>query len=156
MSDNSNIVSKSLLTVVAGITAIVPYIADFNETHVYNPKWPGSYEVLRASTTILNYETGHARFHNGQTMSMGVCLGLGTLWKTWWDNNDNLLTASVFASMYYVTMFSAWYYPGSTAFDPPQKSSVSYPHLFVVAPNLAMVALAYWLEQGSTKSVKMA
>lgn len=41
-------------------------------------------------------------------MSMGVCLGLCTLWKTWLDNTDNLRTASVFAGMYYVTMFSAW------------------------------------------------
>lgn len=85
---------------------------------------------------------------------MGVCLGLGTLWKTWWDNSDNLLTASVFASMYYVTMFSAWYYPGATAFDPPQEFSFSYPHLIVVGPNLAMVGLAYWLEQRRVRGLK--
>jgi hypothetical protein len=99
---------------------------------------------------------GHARFHNGQTMSMGVCLSLGTLWKTWWDDTDNLFTASVFASMYYVTQFSAWYYPGSTAFDPPQDFPISYPHVFVVGPNLAMVGLAYWLEQRRIKALKSA
>ena len=87
-------------------------------------------------------------------MSMGVCLALGTLWKTWWDNTDNLFTASVFASMYYITQFSAWYYPGSTAFDPPQEFPISYPHVFVVGPNLAMVGLAYWLEQRRVKAVK--
>ena len=40
-------------------------------------------------------------------MSMGICLGLSTLWKTWYDNKDDLLTASVFAAIYYVTQFSA-------------------------------------------------
>ena len=87
---------------------------------------------------------------------MGVYLSLATLWKTWWDDTDNLFTASVFASMYYVTQFSAWYYPGSTAFDPPQHFPISYPHIFVVGPNLAMVGLAYWLEQRRVKAVKSA
>lgn len=42
-------------------------------------------------------------------MSMGVCLGLSTLWKTWLDNTDDLFTVGVFASLYYVTEFIAWY-----------------------------------------------
>lgn len=84
---------------------------------------------------------------------MGVCLSLCTLWKTWWDNRDDLLTASVFAAMYYVTQFSAFYYPGATAFDPPQAFPISYPHVFVVGPNLAMVGLAYWLEQRRVKAL---
>lgn len=50
-------------------------------------------------------------------MSMGVCLGLATLWKTWLDDRDNLFTATVFASLYYATMFSAWcvVIPGGSA-----------------------------------------
>ena len=54
-------IGKGLLTIVALITGIVPYVADWNETHIYNPKWPP-----------------HAKFHNGQTMVMGSLLGLGT------------------------------------------------------------------------------
>ena len=100
-----------------------------------------------------NMYVGHARFHNGQTMSMGVCLCLGTLWKTWWDNSDNLLTASVFASLYYITQFSAFYYPGATAYDPPQAFFINYPHVFVVGPNLAMIGLAYWLEQRRVRAL---
>lgn len=110
---------------------------DWNETHIYNPNWPG-----------------HARFHNGQTMSMGVCLGIGTLWKTFLANNDRLLTASVFASMYYVTQASAIFYPGSTAYDPPQQFEIENPQIFVIVPNLAMVVVAYVLEQQSAGALR--
>lgn len=36
-------------------------------------------------------------------MSMGMALGLSTLWKTWLDDKDHLFTASVLSSMYYVS-----------------------------------------------------
>lgn len=121
---------RVLLTVSAAVTGICPYVFDFNESHVYNPQWPG-----------------HARFHNGQTMSMGVFLGLATIWKTWFDNKDDLLTAGVLASAYYVTMFSAYYYPGSTGFDSPQDAPMSFPQILVIVPNVAAIGLAYWLEQ---------
>ena len=45
------------------------------------------------------------------------------------------------------------YYPGATAYDPPQEFPVSYPHLIVIVPNLAMVGLAYWLEQRRVKAL---
>ena len=45
---------RILLTIAALITAIVPYIADFNETHVYNPEWPGmTYPHLDSSPFSL-------------------------------------------------------------------------------------------------------
>ena len=79
---------------------------------------------------------------------MGACLGLCTLWKTWWDDKDHLLTATVFASMYWVTQFSAWFYPGSTAFDPPQTSDYSFAQLyFLIVPLMSIIMTAYWLEQ---------
>lgn len=34
-------IPRSLLSIVGGITAIAPYLADWNETHIYNPNWPG-------------------------------------------------------------------------------------------------------------------
>lgn len=42
---------RTMLTLVALITAIVPFIADYNETHVFNPKWPGTYRIPFASTS---------------------------------------------------------------------------------------------------------
>jgi hypothetical protein len=39
---------KVLSSLVAAETAVGPYLADWNETHIYNPAWPP-----------------HAKFHNG-------------------------------------------------------------------------------------------
>jgi len=44
------------------LQTIGPFIFDFDHTHVYNPKW-----------------SPHARFHNGQTISTGVCLGMAAV-----------------------------------------------------------------------------
>ncbi|KAK8207139.1 hypothetical protein IWZ01DRAFT_355202 [Phyllosticta capitalensis] len=54
---------RILLTLVALMTSTACYIADWNESHIYNHTWPG-----------------HAKFHNGQTMSMGLLLGVAALY----------------------------------------------------------------------------
>lgn len=56
-------VGKTVIALVGAVTAAGPYIADWNETHIHNPRWPP-----------------HAKFHGGQTMSIGAVLGLATLW----------------------------------------------------------------------------
>jgi hypothetical protein len=99
---------KALLALTATTQLLGPFLADFNNTHVLNPRWPP-----------------HARFHNGQTMSMGLALGLSTLYYTFRPINndrekakDSLITAAVFGSLYWVTGLSAVLYPGSKAVDP--------------------------------------
>ncbi|KAK5037719.1 hypothetical protein LTS07_001186 [Exophiala sideris] len=64
-------IGRALLSLQALSTSVSCYIADWNETHVKNPKWPP-----------------HARFHNGQTMSMGLCLGALTAYYTWRPTPD--------------------------------------------------------------------
>jgi len=80
---------------------------------------------------------------------MGVYLGTLTLWKTWSSTSadDRLWTASAIAAAYYITMFSAYYYPGATAWDPPQQFDKPNIHMFVVLPALSIVTVAYGLEQ---------
>ncbi|MGW3007306.1 DUF6640 family protein [Streptomyces sp. NPDC001219] len=95
---------KVLLTVVAVVTGISPYLADWNETHVLNPLWPP-----------------HARFHNGQTMAMGTLLALATLYFVWRRRGDartNLHAATGFAALYWVSQAAAILYPGAAYFDP--------------------------------------
>ena len=93
------------LTVTALTTSIGPFIADWNETHVKNPKWPP-----------------HARFHNGQTMSTGLALGLLTLHYTWrpspFNAVESLRTAAILGSVYGATAISGIMYPGALAIDP--------------------------------------
>ncbi|EXJ56297.1 uncharacterized protein A1O5_12564 [Cladophialophora psammophila CBS 110553] len=94
------------------------YLADWNETHVFNPRW-----------------TPHAKFHNGQTMSTGLGLGLLTWYYTWRTTNtsttsgllDNLLTAALMSSLYWATQVSAILYPGTKWVDDEFKKSHGEP-----------------------------
>ncbi|KUJ13123.1 uncharacterized protein LY89DRAFT_673220 [Mollisia scopiformis] len=96
-----------LLSISALGQILGPFIADFNETHVMNPRWPP-----------------HARFHNGQTMSMGLALGLSSLYYAFRPTanvivkQESIKTAAVFGTLYWVTGLSAILYPGSKGMDP--------------------------------------
>jgi hypothetical protein len=109
------------------------FIAAFNHTHVLNPNWPP-----------------HARFHNGQTMPTGICLGLATLWYTFRSTataeaaKDSLFTAAVFGSLYWVTAISAVAYPGSKAIDP--EFGEGFPQFWLFVGTLDVTWLGWWVE----------
>ncbi|OQU98552.1 hypothetical protein CLAIMM_04318 [Cladophialophora immunda] len=156
------------LSLVAAITSIGCYLADWNETHVKNPRWPP-----------------HARFHNGQTMSMGLCLGVLTAYFTWrpvlaasssltTDEKLNggggggggggptakrkrksesgsgigekecVTIAAVLGSLYYVTGISGILYPGTKWVDPEFGDGAPQVPIFVGAAGLAWCG--WWLE----------
>lgn len=123
------------LTVSALIQVLGPFYADFNETHVLNPRWPP-----------------HARFHNGQTMSMGVCLALGTLYYTYRPVGedaaaDSLFTAAIFGSLYWITGLSAILYPGSKGMDP--EFGEGFPQFWLFVALLGLTWTGWWLETAS-------
>ena len=70
---------RALLTITATWSAFGSYVFDWNDTHIHNPEW-----------------TPHAKFHNAQTMSMGVYLAAPALWALWgpgrWDERAVLTT----------------------------------------------------------------
>jgi hypothetical protein len=119
---------KVLISLVAAETAVGPYLADWNETHIYNPTWPP-----------------HAKFHNGQTMSMGAGLAAMTLWQLWRAQDSPaaarhaLDAASLAASMYWLTNTSALAYPGAKSADPP--GTATFPQWRFVLPSLLLVAM---------------
>jgi hypothetical protein len=125
---------KVLISLVAAETAAGPYLADWNETHIYNPTWPP-----------------HAKFHNGQTMSTGAGLAAMTLWQLWRAHDSPaaarqaLDSASLAASMYWLTATSALAYPGAKAVDPP--GTATFPQWKFVLPSLLLVAVGYTLER---------
>jgi hypothetical protein len=127
-------VGKILISLVATEAAAGPYLADWNETHIYNPSWPP-----------------HAKFHNGQTMSVGVGLALATFWELWrkHDTLDDAVqaldSASLSASLYWLTQTSALAYPGAKAVDPP--GTAKFPQWKFALPSLAIVALSNALER---------
>jgi len=103
---------RIIISLAAISNSISPYIADFNKTHVYNPNWPP-----------------HARFHNGQTMSLGLVLGFTTLYFAWRPAfssisftktmiKDSMFSAALVGSLYWITGVTAGLYPGAKFLDP--------------------------------------
>ncbi|KAF8184100.1 hypothetical protein K438DRAFT_1724187 [Mycena galopus ATCC 62051] len=152
---------KILITLVALVTSTGCFVADWNETHIYNPNWPP-----------------HAKFHNGQTMSMGGLLGAATLWYLYAStklpipigagsvkgNNDgvwravrrdaelaNLQTAVFLGALYWVTQVSGYFYPGSGGFDPvpgiPIEDQTHFVQAKIDAVLLTMLGVGWWLER---------
>lgn len=94
-----------IVTLVALFTIISPFLADWNVTHIYNPRWPP-----------------HAKFHNAQTMSFAVLLGALSLYHLWGrrgcDERSNVAVAVLFAALYWAAQALAFVFPGVASFDP--------------------------------------
>jgi peptidoglycan/LPS O-acetylase OafA/YrhL len=124
---------RILLTLVALTTAVGGYIADWNETHVYNPKWPP-----------------HAKFHNGQTLSTGVLLGCSALYYVFRSQpspaieRESLYAASWLLSLNYVAQLSAVLYPGSLPVDP--EFGKGFPQAYISAVLFCLIAAGAGLE----------
>lgn len=131
---------KFLISFIAVFTAVSPYLADWNETHIYNPNWPP-----------------HAKFHNAQTMIFGAYLGLLSLWVLWGrkdiSESEKLNQGTVFAALYWLAQLPAILFPG-TAFNDP--NGLPMPTVLGVQTNqvllsiffiLPLIGLGYYLER---------
>jgi hypothetical protein len=103
---NKALVSRVILSLVAVFTAVIPYVADWNATHIFNRRW-----------------TPHAKFHNAQTMAFAVTLGVLALVYIWrrsktGDDRSNIVVGGIFAGLYWVTQGMAHFYPGVAYMDP--------------------------------------
>lgn len=125
---------KVLISLVSTWTAVGSYVFDWNDTHIYNTSWPP-----------------HAKFHNAQTMSLGVGLAAVTLTQLWRPHDDvtdarrAVGVAAVTATLYWLTQISALAYPGSKAVDPPDTAT--FPQGRAAFPALALIALGVSLER---------
>lgn len=125
-----------LITLVGLTTSLGCYLADWNETHIHNPRWPP-----------------HAKFHNGQTMSLGMTLGLTTLYylyraaPTTEARRRDLNTAAWIGSLYWITQLSAFFYPGSLAMDP--EFGQGAPQVYISGAMLSSLVIGLWLEKSS-------
>jgi hypothetical protein len=116
-----------------------------NETHVYNPRWPP-----------------HARFHNGQTMTLGVLLATMSIYFAFRpaftprmkpaEQVQSVLWASTVGSFYCLAALCAIWYPGTDWKDPESEFGGEQKYLFggvVVA-----MWVAYALEASRLGSVR--
>jgi hypothetical protein len=134
-------VGRVLLTLSALGAAIGAYVADWNETHIFNPRWPP-----------------HAKFHNAQTMLLGTALGLLTLYYLWaprWRSRpEGLGIGTALAAVYWLTQAGSLLFPGTALTDPEFAGRTA--HIAGVVPMnqltiemvfLTLVAVGYGLER---------
>jgi len=135
---------KWLIALVALSTIVLPFVADYSETHIFNPNW-----------------SGHAKFHNAQAMTMGAVAGLMALWAIWIKKGDlltRLLFATLLTSIYWLGQIGAAFFPGIAYFDP--NSTEKAPVIFgveIIQPYLAaffvlLVGGGYLFERAKLKN----
>lgn len=117
-----NLVGRLILSFVAVFTAVTPYLADWNSTHIFNPRW-----------------TPHAKFHNAQTMAFAVLLGLLALGYIWSRASDGqqrgrIVAAGFFAGLYWATQGLAHFYPGVAYMDPEFMTNAALHPAFGLTP----------------------
>jgi uncharacterized protein DUF6640 len=60
------VLGKSPLTLANVITAVAPVAADWNDSHIFNERWPA-----------------HARFHGVTALAMPTTLSSSSIWSVW-------------------------------------------------------------------------
>lgn len=120
---------RALLTLSALTTTLGPFLADWSTTHVFNPRWPP-----------------HAKFHNGQTMSMGAALGTLSLYHTWRPTPhplESVRVAAILASLYFGTALTGVLYPGAEGMDP--EFGEGFPQFWPFLAFTGLPWVGYWL-----------
>jgi hypothetical protein len=122
-------------------TLISPYVADWNATHIYNPRWPP-----------------HAKFHNAQTMVLGAFMGMLTLYclllRKTVKQIQRLNEGCVIVSLYWLSQLVAIFFPGAKLLD--QGTNAAFPNIFGIPFNqltmdigviLPLIILGYFMEK---------
>ena len=95
---------KVVLTLAALYPPIGAFAMDWNETHLYNPRW-----------------SGHAKFHDAQTLSLSAQCAALTLWQVWRpgpDSRSRLNWTALLASIFVASQAPAILFPGTAWSDP--------------------------------------
>ncbi len=124
---------KSLLTLANVITAVAPFAADWNDSHIFNERWPA-----------------HARFHGVTALTMTATLSSANIWSIWSSESDQT-TARFFAAAvpmaYWAPFFLAPLVPGTAVDDPPHpvQRVAGVPVSLLGAAATVVTATAGWL-----------
>ena len=124
---------RGLLTVANVITAVAPVAADWNDSHIFNPRWPS-----------------HARFHGVVALTMTSTLAGLNLWSLWSPSTDRR-TSRLFAAAvpvgYWTPFFLAPLVRGTGVDDPPHPIPrvVGVPTSLLGAAATTLTAVAGWL-----------
>lgn len=102
------LISKMIVLFVASVTVVGAFLADLvvpktAKQHIFNAKWPP-----------------HAKFHNGQTISLSVLLGILSLYLLFRSDGDQwfqFILAIITASYYWISMLLAAIFPKTDWID---------------------------------------
>ena len=112
-------IGKWVIAFTAVFTAVSPYVFDWNVTHIYNPNW-----------------TPHAKFHNAQTMLLGLSLGVSSIFFLFRKKElslERLQIATFLAAIYWITQALSLSFPG-TALQDPEFIPVQTPTILGLIP----------------------
>ena len=102
---NRRVLGRSLLTLANVITVAAPLAADWNDSHIFNERWPA-----------------HARFHAVTALAMSATLSCANIWSIW-SADSGQARARFFAAAvpvaYWGPFFLAPLVPGTRVDDPP-------------------------------------
>lgn len=104
-ANGDRLLGRSLFTLANAITVAAPIAADWNDSHIFNKRWPA-----------------HARFHGVTALAMATTLSSVSIWSVWSAKTDRA-TARFFAAAipvaYWAPFFLAPLVPGTAVDDPP-------------------------------------
>src|SRR6266480_6300322 len=96
-------IGKILISLAAIITAVAPFLADWNDSHLFSPQW-----------------SPHARFHGVVSLGMTSLLSSVALWLLWRRSPDQDAAVTVAAMIpiaYWGPFFPATLVPGTAIED---------------------------------------
>jgi hypothetical protein len=122
-----------LLTVANVVTAVAPVAADWNDSHIFNQRWPS-----------------HARFHGVVALTMSSTLASLNLWSLWsgaTDRRTSRLFAAAVPVGYWAPFFVALRVHGAGVEDPPHPVGrvAGVPVSLLGAAATTAAAVAGWL-----------
>lgn len=128
---------RKVLALVAGATAVGGFAADWNRTHLFNPRWPP-----------------HAKFHDAQTIVLGTMLGGSGLYflHRGRGRHDTALAAAL-PAFFWAAQGASFAFPGAAGLEAefpdlvPRVRGVWINERFASGPMLALAALGYGLER---------
>jgi hypothetical protein len=130
---------RGLLTLANLITVVAPVAADWNDSHVFNERWPS-----------------HARFHGVVALAMTSTLAGLNLWSLWSGSTDRR-TSRVFAAAvpvgYWAPFFVAPLVRGTGVDDPPHPVPrvAGVPTSLLGAAAATLTAVGGWLLDRRTR-----
>jgi hypothetical protein len=129
---------RSLLTLANVITVAAPLAADWNDSHIFNNRWPA-----------------HARFHGVTALAMVTTLSSLNIWSIWSGASDRT-TARFFAAAvpvaYWAPFFLAPLVPGTAVEDQPHpvpRLAGMPTSLLGAAATTATAAVGWFLDRRS-------